>query len=67
MSINHNDPVTWLNTLWEVIYEWEDRYDVYPEDLDDVKTVMAWIAGALGYDFNHETGEYVLEEEMMND
>jgi hypothetical protein len=67
MNINHSDPVTWLNALWEVIGEWEDKYDVYPEDLDDVKTVMAWIAGALGYDINPETGEYVLEEEMIND
>jgi hypothetical protein len=66
MNINHSDPVTWLNALWEVIGDWEDSYDVSIEDIDDVKTVMAWIAGALGYDINDD-GDYVLEEEMIND
>ena len=66
MSIHHGDPVTWLNKLWEVIGEWEEHIRVSPDEIDDVKTVMAWVTGALGYDINHD-GDYVLEEEMMND
>ena len=58
MNINHNDPVTWLNALWEVIGDWEEHIRVSYEDVDDVKTVMAWVTEALGYDINHD-GDYV--------
>lgn len=44
-----NNPATWLDTVWEAIWDWEDT-EPNPARVDDVKTAMAWISEALGVD-----------------
>lgn len=46
MALTRGNPASWLETLWEAIWELED---CEPEtDVDDVKTAMAWLAESLG-------------------
>jgi hypothetical protein len=47
MQLAANDPATWLDTLWEAIWDWEDS-EPDPARVDDVKTAMAWFAEELG-------------------
>jgi hypothetical protein len=42
-----NNPASWLDTVWEAIWDWEDT-EPNPTRVDDVKTAMAWISEALG-------------------
>lgn len=41
-----SNPATWLDTLWEAIWDWEDS-EPDPDRVDDVKTAMAWLAERL--------------------
>jgi hypothetical protein len=46
MALNSSDRASWLETIWEAIWELEA---CQPEtNMDDVKTAMAWIAESLG-------------------
>ena len=49
MKPTANNPASWLDTLWEAIWDWEDTKPD-PDRVDDIKTVMAWISEALGVD-----------------
>ena len=42
-----SNPATWLDTLWEAIWDWEDS-EPDPDRVDNVKTAMAWLAESLG-------------------
>lgn len=44
-----SNPASWLDTLWEAIWDWEDT-NPDAARVDDVKTAMAWISEALGVD-----------------
>jgi hypothetical protein len=46
MPLRANDPATWLETVWQAIWDWEDS-EPMPERIDDVKTAMAWITEAM--------------------
>ena len=49
MKPTASNPASWLDTLWEAIWDWEDT-EPNPARVDDVKTAMAWISEALGVD-----------------
>lgn len=51
-EINRNNPVQWMDLLWDVIWDYEDckrrNNEIKNETnfkvlMDEVKTVMAWI------------------------
>ena len=61
-----------LEVVWDVIHEWEDMDDIdlrvkrepddWREEVDDVKTAMAWIMDELGYNFD-QSGRIVPVQE----
>lgn len=56
MTLNANDPASWLETIWQAIWELEA---CEPEtNMDDVKTAMAWITESLGLELD-DNGDYV--------
>lgn len=42
-----NNPASWLDTVWEAIWDWEDS-EPDSDRINDVKTAMAWLADAMG-------------------
>jgi hypothetical protein len=55
MTLTRNNPQSWLDTLWEAIWAYEDTFaDAMDADtsdkIDDIKTAMAWITESLGLD-----------------
>ena len=55
MALTSNTPQSGLDTLWEVIWAYEDTFDIpdsveATDKMDDIKTAMAWITESLGLD-----------------
>ena len=55
MALTSNNPQSWIDTLWEAIWAYEDTFadtlDSETSDkIDDIKTAMAWISESLGLD-----------------
>lgn len=48
MTLQANNPASWLETIWDAIHELEDRIELATHEEDDIKTAMAWITEALG-------------------
>ena len=50
-----NDASSWLETVWEALFEWQDEHEgraavgteTYEERWDDICTAMAWIEESL--------------------
>ncbi|NBT30387.1 MAG: hypothetical protein EBT13_00385 [Rhodobacteraceae bacterium] len=47
-TLTYNDRASWLETIWDVIHDLEDRTKLVTHNEDDIKTAMAWITEALG-------------------
>ena len=47
MTLTANNPASWLDTLWEAVWDWEETQPD-PSRIDDVKTAIAWLAESLG-------------------
>jgi hypothetical protein len=55
MALTSNNPQSWIDTLWEAIWAYEDTFsdtlDIETSNkIDDIKTAMAWITESLGLD-----------------
>jgi hypothetical protein len=55
MTLTRNNPQSWMDTVWQAIWSYEDTFadamDTETIDkIDDLKTAMAWIAEGLGID-----------------
>jgi len=55
--VTRNQPIDWMNLLWDIIWDYEDckfmcheikNQEEFDRMMDEVKTVMAWIEEDLG-------------------
>jgi len=45
-----DDPLSWLQTLWSLIEDYEELVSIEDNWRDEIHTVMAWLAEDLGFD-----------------
>lgn len=52
MTLTAQDPKSWLNTIWQALYIYQEEYlpdgdEKYDDEWNDITTAMAWITEAL--------------------